>query len=195
VKPRWLRSSRGLLLALSVFAVMSSACAASRYHQVSCEASPQSIFLLEAQAVPSATLIPCITWMPLGWSYGGSDVSSRVARFWLNSDRVGTHAVEVALTGSCDLSRAQETSLENNPANLRLFEEPIAEEHGATVRHYAFEGGCVTYRFRFTRRSMPTIFQEADHFLGFTPRSVYVDGVREDEGLTLCGAGAPPCPG
>jgi hypothetical protein len=194
-----MRSSRfhswRALLALSVWIVAFSACAASHYHQVSCQVSPQSIFLLEAQAVPSATLVPCITSMPPGWSYGGSDVSSGVARFWLNSDRVGTHAVAVTLTRSCDLSSAREVHLADAPAGLRLFEEPTAPEHGATLRLYAFEGGCVTYRFTFTRRSMPTIFQEADRFLGFTSRSVYVDGVRDDENLTLCGAGAPPCPG
>jgi hypothetical protein len=183
------------LLSLLAWVVASSGCAASHYHQVSCRVSRQSIFLLEAQAVPSATLIPCITSMPLGWSYGGSDVGAGVARFWLNSDRVGTHAVAVTLTPSCDLSRAREVHLADAPTGLRLFDEPTAAEYGATLRHYAFDGGCVTYRFTFTRRSMPTIFQEADRFLGFTPRSVYVDGVRDDEDLTLCGAGAPPCPG
>jgi hypothetical protein len=193
---RWGRSHPWrALLALLVWGMALSACAASHYHQVSCQVSRQSIFLLEAQAVPSATLIPCITAMPLGWSYGGSDVSSGVARFWLNSDRVGTHVVAVTLTRSCDLSSAQEVHLADAPTGLRLFEEPTALERGTTLRLYVFEGGCVTYRFTFTRRSKPTIFQEADRFLGFTPRSVYVDGVRDDEDLTLCGAGAPPCPG
>ena len=51
------------------------------------------------------------------------------------------------------------------------------------------------YRFAFTRQTAPTLFDQADQFLGFTPRSVYVHGVREGEGLTLCGAEAPPCPG
>jgi hypothetical protein len=58
-----------------------------------------------------------------------------------------------------------------------------------------FPGGCVTERLAFTRQSAPALFDQADQFLGFTPRMVYVQGVRDDEGLTLCGAEAPPCPG
>jgi len=53
----------------------------------------------------------------------------------------------------------------------------------------------VTERLSFTRQSAPALYDQADQFLGFTPRTVYVDGVRGDEGLTLCGAEAPPCPG
>ena len=42
-----------------------SGCAASHYQQISCSGmSRQSIFLLEAQAVPSATLIPCVLPLP-----------------------------------------------------------------------------------------------------------------------------------
>jgi len=58
-----------------------------------------------------------------------------------------------------------------------------------------FPGGCVTIRFSFTRSDDASILAEADRLLGFTPRSVYTEGVRIGEGLTLCGAGAPPCPG
>lgn len=49
----------------------------------------------------------------------------------------------------------------------------------------------MTERFSFTRRTAPVLFAQADQFLGFTPRSVYVRDVREMEGLTLCGAEAP----
>jgi hypothetical protein len=182
------------LIAVACVAVLSG-CTASHYHQVSCQVSRQSIFLLEAQAVPSATFIPCITSMPPGWSYGGSEVSSGFARFWLDSDRVGTHAVEVMLTRSCNVSGEAEVQVAHPPTGLRLVEDPAAAARGITIRHYVFEGGCVTYRLIFTQRSVPALFREADRFLGFTPRSIYVNGVREDEGLTLCGAGAPPCPG
>ena len=53
----------------------------------------------------------------------------------------------------------------------------------------------MTYRFSFTQHGAPALFREADSVLGFTPRSVYVKGVREDAELPLCGAEAPPCPG
>ena len=179
-----------------VASVVVGGCATSHYQQVSCSGrSRQSIFLLEAQAVPSATLIPCVLPLPGGWSYGGSQVRSGLARFWLDSDRAGSHAAEVRLTRTCDLAGATELPLRSPPAGLRGYEQPTARQPPATVRYFVFPGGCVTERLSFTRQSAPALYDQADQFLGFTPRSVYVHGVRDDEGLTLCGAEAPPCPG
>jgi hypothetical protein len=176
--------------------VVVSGCAASHYQQVSCSGrSRQSIFLLEAQAVPSATLIPCILPLPGGWSYGGSQVRSGLARFWLDSDRAGTHAAEFRLTPACDVAGATEFPLRPPSAGLRGYEQPTTLQPPASVRYFVFTGGCVTERLSFTRHSAPALFDQADQFLGFTPRTVYVQGVHDDEGLTLCGAEAPPCPG
>jgi len=185
-----------IAVALVASGMVVSGCAASHYQQVSCSGrSRQSIFLLEAQAVPSATLIPCVLPLPGGWSYGGSQVRSGLARFWLDSDRAGSHAAEVRLTRTCDLAGATELPLRSPPAGLRGYEQPTARQPPATVRYFVFPGGCVTERLSFTRQSAPALYDQADQFLGFTPRSVYVHGVRDDEGLTLCGAQAPLCPG
>jgi hypothetical protein len=185
-----------IAVAVVASALVVSGCAASHYQQVSCSGmSRQSIFLLEAQAVPSATLIPCILPLPGGWNYGGSQVRSGLARFWLDSDRAGTHAAEVRLTRACDVAGATEFALRSPPAGLQGYEEPTARQPPALIRYFVFTGGCVTERLAFTRHSAPALFDQADQFLGFTPRTVYVDGVRDDEGLTLCGAQAPLCPG
>ncbi len=94
-------------MAVAAGTVVVSGCATSQYRQVACSGmSRQSIFLLEAQAVPSATLIPCALPLPGGWSYGGSEVRSGLARFWLDSDRAGAHAAEVRLTQACDVAGA-----------------------------------------------------------------------------------------
>ena len=192
VAKAWVR----IAVAVLAGTMVGSGCAASHYQQVSCSGrSRQSIFLLEAQAVPSATLIPCVLPLPGGWSYGGSQVRSGLARFWLGSDRAGTHAAEVRLTRACDLAGTTEVSLRSPPAGLRGYEQPAARQPPSTLRYFVFPGGCVTERLSFTRHSAPTLFDQADQFLGFTPRSVYVQGVHDDEGLTLCGAQAPPCPG
>ena len=201
MKATGLRASRArawvpITVAVVANALVVSGCAASHYQQVSCSGrSRQSIFLLEAQAVPSATLIPCILPLPGGWSYGGSQVRSGLARFWLDSDRAGTHAAEVRLTPACDLAGATEISLRSPPAGLRGYEQPAARQPPSTLRYFVFPGGCVTERLSFTGHSAPALFDQADQFLGFTPRTIYVDGVRDDERLTLCGAQAPPCPG
>jgi hypothetical protein len=186
-------------IATGVLAAAASACAVRPYQQVPCHGD-SSIFLLEAQAVPSATLIPCILPLPGGWSHGESRVSSGLVRFWLNSDRAGRHAVEVTLRQTCDVSRAVRLPAPTDGNSLQRYglqryEEPPASQPDATVRYFVFTGGCVRYRFSFTRQTAPALFEQADQFLSFTPRSVYVHGVRNDADLTLCGAEAPPCPG
>jgi hypothetical protein len=182
----------GLVAALGLG---TAACTASHYAQVSCEGTRrQSIFILAAEAVPSATFIPCIEPLPAGWSYVGSEVRSGLVRFWLDSDRVGSRAIEITMTADCTLSGSVEVTPGSSPTGLRRYEGPELD-HQATFLHYVFPGGCVTSRLSFTRSSAPAIFEEADRLLGFTPRSVYTEGVQNDEGLTLCGAGAPPCPG
>jgi hypothetical protein len=92
------RACRRLAVAAAVVAgtVVMSGCAASPYQRVSCTShSRQSIFVLEAQAVPSATLMPCTNPLPGGWSVGGFEVRSGLARFWLDSDRAGARAAEI----------------------------------------------------------------------------------------------------
>jgi hypothetical protein len=187
---------RRIAVAVIAGTVVVSGCAASHYQQASCSGmSRQSIFLLEAQAVPSATLIPCILPLPGGWSYGGSKVQSGLARIWLNSDRAGTHAAEIRLTRTCDVAGTTQLPTASGGAPVRRYEAPPAQPPPTTVRYYLFTGGCVTERLAFTRQTAPALFDQADQFLGFTPRSVYVNGIRGMEGLTLCGAEAPPCPG
>jgi hypothetical protein len=175
--------------------VVTSGCAARHYQQVSCNDNFQSLRLLEAQAVPSATLIPCLLPLPQGWSYGGAEVRSGLIRFWADSDRAGAGAAEVRMTRTCDVSGATEVSLDAPPGDMRGYEEPTAREPTTAIRYFVFTGGCVRYRLSFTQRTAPVLYDEADHFLGFDSRSVIVDSVREGTGLPLCGAGAPPCPG
>jgi hypothetical protein len=188
-------AARAWVVAVMVGAVVLGAVSQPPHQLAACKNSHRSIFLLEAQAVPSATFIPCALPLPPGWSYGGSDIRSGLARFWLDSDRAGSHAAEVTLVQSCDVSRASPTPLQAAPPGLRRFDEPATRQSHSSTAYFVFRGGCVTYRFSFTQHGAPALFREADRALGFTPRSVYVKGVREDAGLPLCGAEAPPCPG
>ena len=193
------RACRRLAVAAAVVAgtMVVSGCVASQYQRVSCTSrSRQSIFVLEAQAVPSATLMPCANPLPGGWSVGGFEVRSGLARFWLDSDRAGARAAEVRLTSSCDVAGAtQLPPMSRGWPPMQRYEAPTAQQPPATVRYYLFTGGCATYRLAFSRQTAPELFDQADQFLGFTTRSRYVNGVRIKQGLTLCGTGAPPCPG
>ena len=60
-------------------------------------------------------------------------------------------------------------------------------------RYFLFPGGCVTYRYRFAVGAEATLALEADQAITFGLRSALVERVEDEFGLTLCGAGAPPC--
>jgi hypothetical protein len=161
-----------------------------------CTNTDDGVFVLLAQSVPSATELPCVSEFPAGWTFGGSDISSGLARFWLDSDRGGIHAVEVSLRRSCDTAGA-------------VVEQPAPDEVGSQLfvrtdslnpsfigaRFLVFDGGCIAYMFRFSTGTAKTLWIEAIEAISMLPRATIVANVREDPGLVLCGAGAPPCAG
>ena len=79
---------------------------------------------------------------------------------------------------------------------MRRFERPEQLPPGLrSTRYYTFAGGCVTYRFAFDGAVSASLMFDAESALAFQPRKLLVDEVRRRSGLSLCGAGAPPCPG
>jgi hypothetical protein len=188
--------SRRALLAVLVLAASLSACAGGvDGPQPGCD-SRNSLFILVAQAVPSATVLPCVVAYPEGWSFGGSRTASGEFRFFLDSDRAGFHAVEVTLTAGCDRSSAVEVVPAPDEAGTRRFEEPIElPPNFRANRYYTFPGGCITVRYRFTGTADPALVLQADQALGFARRSLVIHALREIDDLTLCGAEAPPCAG
>lgn len=152
--------------------------------------------VLAAQSVPTASLLPCIEDFPVGWIFGGSEISNGLSSFWLDSDRAGLQAVRVSLTETCDVSQAVEVTPGQDEAGTRRFEEPISlPPRFVANRYYVFEGGCVTYRFAFNPRVEPALAVDIDEALSFRSRLLFVERMRETVGLELCGFGASPCPG
>ena len=187
---------RRLILLACALSVVGSACTAGEVDSAEpgCR-SRQSIFILIAQAVPTATLIPCIEGYPEGWTFGGSKTSNDDFRFFLDSDRAGFRAVEIILTASCDRGRAVEVLPAPDEAGTRRFEEPIElPPNFRANRYYTFPGGCIEVRYRFVGTADPALVLEADRILAFAERSLVVSAVAES-GFIVCGAEAPPCAG
>jgi hypothetical protein len=161
-----------------------------------CGGSYDNLLILEAQAVPSAVLVPCVSSLQIGWTFGGWLIETGRARFWLNSDRAGIHAVEVELTRDCDVSGAVEVPPAPGEVGVRIYQEPTSLPPAfAAVRSMVFPGGCIRYHFEFQHAAPPTLELEAVGSLGTVQREVLVRQVEREVGLTLCGAGAPPCAG
>jgi len=161
--------------------------------EANCPVEDGELFVLMAQSVPSATLLPCIDALPAGWTYGGSDVGSGTSTFWLDSDRGGIHAVEVSLTSSCRIAGGVDVTNSTSEGGVRVYLREFTLHPFSANEYFVFPGGCVTYRYRFGPDAEPTLALEAEEAVTFGLRTVLVQKIEQDFGLTLCGAGAPPC--
>jgi hypothetical protein len=185
--------TRRLVLVAGILAVLASGCAASTDVRPDCRGE-DPVFALAAQAVPSASLLPCLDVLLTGWDFAGSQVVDGAFRFWLASDRAGLKAVEVELLPDCDVSQAIEVIPSPDETGTRRFEEPISLQPAFRAnRYYTFTGGCVEIEYRFSSDDATLVLQ-ADQAISFRPRQELVDRFAE-LGLTLCGVGAPECPG
>ena len=132
--------------------------------------------ILMAQAVPTASQLPCVELLPAGWSVSDIYVRNGRVRFSLDSDRVGTHAVEVVLERFCTLGNV--TRVPSDHPGTRRFQEVISIEPGRRYQgavYYVFPGGCVTYRLDFRSDEQARPLTEVSLALGFVPR----DAVRK----------------
>ncbi|MDP9326650.1 MAG: hypothetical protein M3P10_00410 [Actinomycetota bacterium] len=122
---------------------------------------------LMAQAVPTATTLPCIGDLPLGWGTEQATVARDRASFTVG-------------IGSDLVSPVTVTFAETCPADTALQAIPI-------------DGGCVTYQVPpGTEAGSVPSFDDGGG-LSFIDRSELVASVEQDEDLVLCGAQAPPC--
>jgi hypothetical protein len=122
---------------------------------------------LMAQAVPTATKLPCIASLPVGWSVDTAETIRGKANFSVGVGGGSSDPVTVTLTESC-------------PAPVE------------GTRQIPIEGGCVTYRSAIKDADVPSFAPAAG--LSFTPRAELVAAVEAQDDQVLCGALVPPCP-
>jgi tRNA A-37 threonylcarbamoyl transferase component Bud32 len=136
---------------------------------------------LMAQSVPSASLVPCVHLLPVGWQVAEVAVNNGRSVITLDHDRGGKAALVVTLTAAaCDLAGATEVTSEQRGAR-RWYR---ARDN---TRAYKFSGGCVTQRFRAAGPSALRMRDTAATELGFTTRAALQAAlsVRSDGRLQL----------
>ncbi|TFV67328.1 UNVERIFIED_ORG: hypothetical protein E4P37_03305 [Bacillus sp. AZ43] len=143
------------------------------------DGAPSNGVILMAQAVPTATWVPCLDTMPLGWHFAEVDVDRGSARFWLDSDRDGVRAIEVRLTRSCDTEGATEIP-SDRPEMRRLERVTQVTPQYVGRRYYVFEGGCITVVFTLFGENRGEPLAVATQGLGAVPRDQLRGLVRED---------------
>jgi tRNA A-37 threonylcarbamoyl transferase component Bud32 len=139
---------------------------------------------LMAQAVPSASMVPCVPFLPVGWSLGNVTVNDGRSVITLNHDRAGNAALVVRLTAACDPSGAVEGPSAN--ADVRHYQQ-IESRSGefAATWYDQFPGGCVTSRLHLTSDPNGEFAAQAPQVLGFTTRAALQEALSRRSGGRL----------
>jgi tRNA A-37 threonylcarbamoyl transferase component Bud32/membrane-associated phospholipid phosphatase len=124
---------------------------------------------LEAQSVPSASLVPCVRTRLAGWTVADVAVNNGRSVITLDHDRAGSGAVVVRLAAVCDTAGAVQM-LSPEPGVRRYQRVDRATgEFGATW-YDRFPGGCLTYRLRSASDVEGWFAAELPTLLGFAAR-------------------------
>lgn len=174
------RSGRAKLTVAAIGAVAMSSCGGTGVTAQStptCDIERNSgVLVLEAQSVPSADRVPCISLVPAGWRVAAVEVKSGSSRFNLGNDRAGDRALEVRLTATCDL-RASSQVPSDEPGTQRFERIDSVGPGFEATRFYTFKGGCVSYIFRFESANRALV-NEATLALSFITRQEVAAEVR-----------------
>jgi hypothetical protein len=122
-----------------------------------------------AQAVPTATKIPCVSTLPVGWETPVAQVVNDKAWFQVGiGDSGAVTPIVVTLTATCPDVVAGEKQIPIDGGCITVSGEPEGNTIG--VPSFTPNGGLTTI-----------------------DRSTLVASVDSETDQTLCGAGAPPC--
>jgi tRNA A-37 threonylcarbamoyl transferase component Bud32/membrane-associated phospholipid phosphatase len=138
--------------------------------------------ILMAQAVPSATKLPCVGRLPLGWVVSNATVVRGRATFTM-------------LVGQGESPFVVEEGKQPViPTVILSFSRACDQaERAAATRVLDVPGGCIAYRSSVPANAAVVPSFDPGGGLTLISRSSLVSFVQRDEGLRLCGAGVP-CP-
>jgi hypothetical protein len=140
------------------------------------------LLVLMAQAVPSASQVPCIDPANLtaDWMIHDVFVRNGRARFALSSTVGPGRDVQVVLERTCTFGKV--TRVPSDHPGLQRYQEITEIQSGRRFRgaiHYLFRGGCVTYELDFRGGEQARPLGDVVLALGFVSRDAIAAAVRE----------------
>ena len=134
--------------------------------------------VLMAQAVPSASLLPCVRGLPVDWTLTGVNISDGLASFWFDSAIQGQRAMQVDVTASCQTGPA--TRIPSTRPEVERYEQTLRVTDGyGGKRYFIYAGGCTTYIFNLLGESRALPLAELTLALDFIDREELADQINE----------------
>jgi tRNA A-37 threonylcarbamoyl transferase component Bud32/membrane-associated phospholipid phosphatase len=128
---------------------------------------------LQAQAVPTAELVPCVVSLPVGWSFRLLTVNNGRSRITVDHDRAGSETIDVRFTDSCDVTGATEV-VADVPGARRFERDPVDGTDTILTWYEVFPGGCATARLSSGSAApgvITDVTAEASRVIGFVSRA------------------------
>jgi len=138
---------------------------------------------LLAQAVPSASYVPCIDDLPAGWSFHDLDVDDDGASFELRSDR-SSRPVVVRFAETCPVEDAVPIPAQD-PGVQALHDVDAIDPRVRGRLLDVFPGGCVEAAYDLERGPHVALFADLQRVLGLYPRIELRQRLADDLDLTL----------
>jgi membrane-associated phospholipid phosphatase/tRNA A-37 threonylcarbamoyl transferase component Bud32 len=198
---RWSLRRVGLLAAMVLLLVLVSKQGLSLDYQEAVE-TPTSVGNLAcidlepqwllAQSVPSASLVPCLRSLPVGWMVGTVTVNDGRSVLRLDHDRAGPGVLVIRLTATCDTRGAIEVS-SDQPQVRRYQRIDRQTPRLEATRFDRFQGGCVTAQAAVPAANQAEVNSQLATILHYTSRHALQQALdqRSDGRLRL----DPPTPG
>jgi hypothetical protein len=139
---------------------------------------------LLAQSVPSASLVPCVRSLPVGWMVGNVTVNNGRSVIPLNHDRAGTGALVIRLTATCDTRGATEVSSDQPQVRRYQRINRLAPRFEAS-RLDLFPGGCVTAQAAVPAANRAEITGQLTTILHYTSRQALQQALDQRSGGRL----------
>jgi hypothetical protein len=171
---------RCVLVTLGIAAALTG-CANGSATMPGCDAD--SRLGIVAQSLPEAAYVPCISELPIGWSFGGVDVDDEGTTITLESDRADRH-VEVELTASCAVAAATPIApSDEGTRTYQLIESIDPRYRGSFID--VFPGGCVVSSYDFERGPHIALVTELQRAVDLYPRRQLSQELRAELGVQL----------
>ncbi len=189
------RRSAGPAIVAVAATWLATGCTGTAAHSVGMLCEPpgghlETGIVLMAQAVPSATFVPCVHLYPAGWTFASLQTERGRATITFDSDRGGAAALTVTFTRACrpqgtvvppDVLGANGLRVRNE--RVRQLDKDFGPSYRAT-RFYTFNGGCMIFELRLTPGTQSGLTTDAAVMVNLLPRHTIAAQV-EDAGFSL----------